>query len=121
MNRSFLIGGAILALAIPATSAFAKPADHHQSGSHQDQGSAGSQTRDSSKGSYPDGDPHAHGPYYGALVPPPRSSFGKEYPVCTKEVQDGCINRNNLPGKGQSASGDTGNGELGKGEAESGD
>jgi hypothetical protein len=38
-------------------------------------------------------DPEYQGePYKGALAPPPPSAFGKDYPLCTAEVQDGCRN-----------------------------
>lgn len=32
------------------------------------------------------------GPYKGALTPPPASAMNKEYPVCTKTLQDSCRN-----------------------------
>jgi hypothetical protein len=32
------------------------------------------------------------GPYKGALTPPPASAMNKEYPVCSKTVQDSCRN-----------------------------
>ena len=38
-------------------------------------------------------DPDYHaGPYAGALTPPPGEAFNKDYPVCSKTVQDSCIN-----------------------------
>jgi hypothetical protein len=33
------------------------------------------------------------GPYKGALTPPPASAMNKDYPVCSKTVQDSCRNR----------------------------
>lgn len=33
------------------------------------------------------------GPYKGALTPPPATAMNKEYPVCSKTVQDSCRNR----------------------------
>jgi len=33
------------------------------------------------------------GPYKGALTPPPATAMAKDYPVCSKTVQDGCRNR----------------------------
>ncbi len=36
------------------------------------------------------------GPYKGALTPPPAEALNKTYPVCTRELQDGCQN----PGEG---------------------
>ncbi|AZI34805.1 hypothetical protein NT2_02_04090 [Caenibius tardaugens NBRC 16725] len=39
-------------------------------------------------------DPGYHaGPYKGALTPPPAEAMSKDYPVCTKKVQDSCRNR----------------------------
>lgn len=32
------------------------------------------------------------GPYKGALTPPPASEMNKDYPVCTKKIQDSCRN-----------------------------
>jgi hypothetical protein len=32
------------------------------------------------------------GPYKGALTPPPAEALNKEYPVCTREMQDNCQN-----------------------------
>ncbi|CCA93791.1 hypothetical protein [Novosphingobium sp. PP1Y] len=32
------------------------------------------------------------GPYKGALTPPPASAMNKDYPVCSKTVQDSCRN-----------------------------
>ncbi|CDO37694.1 MULTISPECIES: hypothetical protein [Novosphingobium] len=32
------------------------------------------------------------GPYKGALTPPPASAMNKDYPVCSKTVQDNCRN-----------------------------
>lgn len=32
------------------------------------------------------------GPYKGALTPPPASAMNKDYPVCTKDIQDSCRN-----------------------------
>lgn len=33
------------------------------------------------------------GPYKGALTPPPATAMNKDYPVCSKTVQDNCRNR----------------------------
>lgn len=33
------------------------------------------------------------GPYKGALTPPPAAAMNKDYPVCSKTVQDSCRNR----------------------------
>ncbi|WP_395394266.1 hypothetical protein WBP07_03320 [Novosphingobium sp. BL-8A] len=33
------------------------------------------------------------GPYKGALTPPPATAMEKDYPVCTKKLQDNCRNR----------------------------
>lgn len=35
---------------------------------------------------------YAGGPYKGALTPPPASAMNKDYPVCSKTVQDSCRN-----------------------------
>lgn len=32
------------------------------------------------------------GPYKGALTPPPASAMNKDYPVCSKDIQDSCRN-----------------------------
>lgn len=32
------------------------------------------------------------GPYHGALTPPPAAAMNKEYPLCSKTIQDSCIN-----------------------------
>lgn len=32
------------------------------------------------------------GPYKGALTPPPASAMNKDYPVCTRKIQDSCRN-----------------------------
>lgn len=32
------------------------------------------------------------GPYKGALAPPPPQAMDKVYPVCTRTIQDSCIN-----------------------------
>lgn len=38
-------------------------------------------------------DPNYHaGPYVGALTPPPQQAMNKVYPLCSKFVQDSCIN-----------------------------
>jgi hypothetical protein len=36
------------------------------------------------------------GPYKGALTPPPATAMNKDYPVCTKTVQDNCRNRSGI-------------------------
>jgi len=87
MVRTILAGAALFALSAPI--AVAKPADAEQ---QQSGGEAGKQRK---SGEY-EYDPHARGPYYGALVPPPKETFNKKYKVCTKEVTDGCINANQL-------------------------
>jgi hypothetical protein len=32
------------------------------------------------------------GPYKGALTPAPAEAYGKSYPLCTRQLQDGCVN-----------------------------
>lgn len=32
------------------------------------------------------------GPYKGALTPPPAAAMSKTYPLCTRDVQDSCVN-----------------------------
>lgn len=32
------------------------------------------------------------GPYKGALTPPPPEAQGKSYPLCTRNLQDSCVN-----------------------------
>jgi hypothetical protein len=36
------------------------------------------------------------GPYKGALTPPPATAMNKDYPVCTKTLQDNCRNRGGI-------------------------
>ncbi len=87
MVRTILAAAALFAFS--ATNAVAKPADAEQ----QKPGGEAGKPRQSGEYEY---DPHARGPYYGALGPPPKETLNKEYQVCTKEITDGCINANQL-------------------------
>lgn len=44
----------------------------------------------------PDAPNHRGGPYVGAMTTPPLQAMNKTYLLCSKTVQDSCINRNQV-------------------------
>ena len=91
MPRTFIVCAGLAALILSTPPAFAKP-DEQQQGNNNP---AADGQHQQGKSKYPY-DPHARGPYYGALVPPPPETFNQDYPICTKEITDGCVNPNQL-------------------------
>jgi hypothetical protein len=89
MPKVFLACIAMAGCCLPPSTSLAKPADQQQNGQ------TGESQTQPAKSQYPY-DPHARGPYYGALVPPPPETFDQKYPVCTAEITDGCLNPNQL-------------------------
>lgn len=39
------------------------------------------------------------GPYKGALTPAPAEAMGKSYPLCTRQLQDSCVNPSEAAGQ----------------------
>jgi hypothetical protein len=43
------------------------------------------------------------GPYKGALTPPPADAMAKSYPLCTRSLQDSCVNPSEATTRGSMA------------------
>jgi len=111
VKRPILACTAILALSLAPTAAFSKP-DEPQDAADEGGDAASDQPAEQQPAtSPPREDPYTTGSYYGELTPPPKSAFDKDYPVCTKEIQDGCLNPNQLKRKRQAEQRDEQGGE----------